>query len=315
MSASVESSILSSEAIDGAVQVAVLETKTIESHSSDGSTITRYDGETEDLTSIWQDIHILTLSTSSEDSYTVISDQLVDYSEYLQTNDPVAFAKKHSKGQNLFGVDSDLPYSNSDSIPDTQYENDLPNDASPQPRATQISEGRMLRYVDTWTTGPVDSFNPEYPIFSSGGNCTNFVSQAVHEGGQALVPYNFLTKRSASVWSYDTAANDSSWTWSSADYNHQFMLNHSGSFATADSPFVAPIGSIIYYDWIDDDGANNPDGAFDHANIVVGVSNSGIRYISQKSPLRSNMPYNEFIFNAVAQGHSAINTSVLKIDY
>ena len=78
ISASVESSILSSEVISNTAQVAVLETKTIESHSSDGSTVTLYDGETEDLTSVWQDIHILTLSASSGNAYTVISDQLVD---------------------------------------------------------------------------------------------------------------------------------------------------------------------------------------------------------------------------------------------
>ena len=94
ISASVESSILSSEVISNTAQVAVLETKTIESHSSDGSTVTLYDGETEDLTSVWQDIHILTLSASSGNAYTVISDQLVDYSEYMQANDLAAFAKK-----------------------------------------------------------------------------------------------------------------------------------------------------------------------------------------------------------------------------
>lgn len=121
ISASVESSILSSEVISNTAQVAVLETKTIESHSSDGSTVTLYDGETEDLTSVWQDIHILTLSASSGNAYTVISDQLVDYSEYMQANDLAAFAKKYSKNQNLFGIDSDLPdTAYTDSVPNTQ---------------------------------------------------------------------------------------------------------------------------------------------------------------------------------------------------
>lgn len=316
VSASVESSILSSEVIDNTARVAVLETKTIESHSSDGSTITLYDGETEDLTSVWQDIHILTLSTSSENAYTVISDQMVDYSEYMQTNDFPASAKQYNKDQNLFGIDSDLPsVEYTDPVTNTQDEESLPSDTSPRPLASQVSEFSMLKYVDKWTTGPVDSFNPEYPIFSSGGNCTNFVSQAVHAGGQALVPYNFITKYFTNVWDYDTEKNDSSRTWANANYNYKFMLNHSGSFTTAASAFKTYMGSIIYYDWIDDSGANNPDGTFDHANIVVGVSSNGTRYISQKSPLRANMPYNEFMFNAISEGHSKVHTSALNLLY
>ena len=316
ISASVESSILSSEVISNTAQVAVLETKTIESHSSDGSTVTLYDGETEDLTSVWQDIHILTLSASSGNAYTVISDQLVDYSEYMQANDLAAFAKKYSKNQNLFGIDSDLPdTAYTDSVPNTQDEGNLPGDTSPQPRASQISEGRMLNYVVEWTTGPVDTFNTEYPIFKSGGNCTNFVSQAVHAGGQALVPYNLVTKYFTNVWDYDTEKNDSSRTWSNADYNYKFMLNHSGSFTAASSVFKTYMGSIIYYDWIDSSGANNPDGTLDHANIVVGVSSDGMRYISQKSPLRANIPYSTFLLKAYSEGKTKISTVELNLIY
>lgn len=316
VSASVESSILASEVIGDTAQVAVLETKTIESHSSDGSAITLYDGETEDLTSVWQDIHILTLSMASGNAYTVISDQMIDYSEYMQTNDLSAFAKQYRKDQNLFGIDSDLPsVEYTDSVPNTQDEKKLPSDTLPQPRASRVSEGRMLSYVDKWTTGPVDTFNPEYPIFKSGGNCTNFVSQAVHAGGQTTVPYNFVTKNFTNVWDYDTEKNDSSRTWANADYNYKFMLNHSGSFTAAASPFETYMGSIIYYDWIDGSGANNPDGTLDHANIVVGVSSNGMRYISQKSPLRSNIPYSTFILKAYSEGKVKINTAELNLIY
>ena len=53
-------------------------------------------------------------------------------------------------------------------------------------------------------TGPVDTLIPNIRISNSGGNCTNFVSQAVHAGGQALVPYNLVTKYFTNVWDYDT---------------------------------------------------------------------------------------------------------------
>ena len=236
----------------------------------------------------------------------------------MQANDfGCIFAKKiQLKNQNLFGIDSDLPdTAYTDSVPNTQDEGNLPGDTSPQPRASQISEGRMLNYVDKWTTGPVDTFNTEYPIFKSGGNCTNFVSQAVHAGGQALVPYNLVTKYFTNVWDYDTEKNDSSRTWSNADYNYKFMLNHSGSFTAASSVFKTYMGSIIYYDWIDSSGANNPDGTLDHANIVVGVSSDGMRYISQKSPLRANIPYSTFLLKAYSEGKIKINTVELNLIY
>ena len=93
------------------------------------------------------------------------------------------------------------------------------------------------------------------------------------------------------------------------------MLNHSGSFTAASSVFKTYMGSIIYYDWIDSSGDNNPDGTLDHANIFVGVSSDGMRYISQKSPLRANIPYSTFLLKAYSEGKTKISTVELNLNY
>lgn len=80
-------------------------------------------------------------------------------------------------------------------------------------------------YAVKWTSGAnsgdkKDNFNPSYPFFSE--NCTNFVSQVVHEG---KVPYqgSILGYKNDDTWSPNLGLGKSSYTWGGAANNHRFM--------------------------------------------------------------------------------------------
>lgn len=153
-----------------------------------------------------------------------------------------------------------------------------------------------VRYALKWTSPPYDGddrehFNPNYPYLEN--NCTNFVSQSLHEAGvsysTSLIPY----PKDTSIWTPDVIFGKPSWTWDNADYNYKFMSTHYYKPATT---LFLPEESLIYANW-----DPRKDETFDHMMIVTeskrvydhhGQMNF-VPSISQKTRNRHNIPLEE----------------------
>jgi hypothetical protein len=117
------------------------------------------------------------------------------------------------------------------------------------------------------------TYNATYPSFANtGGDCANFVSQALYAGGllQRTAPtYTgtaswYMTQVHTKKWSYST-------TWINAQSNEQFLSQVPGVTVVANVtgaqpgqviPSNASQGDVVFYDWTND-------GTFDHESIVA----------------------------------------------
>ncbi|HZT85456.1 MAG TPA: amidase domain-containing protein, partial [Gaiellaceae bacterium] len=124
-------------------------------------------------------------------------------------------------------------------------------------------------YADTYW----QSFNPAWPSFAnSGGDCTNFVSQALYAGGIGMRPsptysggaaWYMVKKRNR--WSYAAS-------WVNAQDQSIFLLQHlPGVVQVASYYGLAPgataadhaqQGDVVLHDW-------NNDGVYDHEAIIT----------------------------------------------
>ena len=124
-------------------------------------------------------------------------------------------------------------------------------------------------YADTYW----QSYNPEWPSFArKGGDCTNFVSQALYAGGLSMRPSPpstgdeawYMLPSRGRRWSY-------SLSWINVQSHRSFLLSLPGVTQAASYYGVAPgqrvstnaaQGDVVFYDW---DG----DGVYDHESILV----------------------------------------------
>lgn len=142
--------------------------------------------------------------------------------------------------------------------------------AMPAGASSGYSGTTAAQYADTyWST-----YNKAYPSFANkGGDCTNFVSQALYSGGIQM--RTSPTYSGNAAW-YMLASHKSysySVTWVNAQDDSIFLSqNLPGVTKVADVYGVAPgqlvsdgnaqPGDVVLYDW-------NNDGTFDHESIVT----------------------------------------------
>lgn len=141
--------------------------------------------------------------------------------------------------------------------------------------ASSYNGAAAAAYADTYW----QSYNPAWPSFArSGGDCTNFVSQALFAGGLNMrlsPPYSgnaawYMTKTKRR-WSYSAP-------WVNAQDNSIFALGQLPGVTQVASYYgVAPgqkvadnatQGDIVLYDF-------NNDGIYDHEAIVVASDGTG----------------------------------------
>ena len=150
--------------------------------------------------------------------------------------------------------------------------------------------------------------NPDYPDYPE-ANCTNFVSQIVHEAGM-----NYVDGVKAFLRNYRWKPGVASW--SAAHNNYKWMRFYSGVYTrmtdwdchdelceTRESDlYKAGAGYLIYTDWMD----GHSDGTIDHAlfvNRVEYVPNSAggyvaVPHICQKTTNRFDEPMGVYIKRA-----------------
>lgn len=139
---------------------------------------------------------------------------------------------------------------------------------APLSAAFAYDGGAAAQYADQYAT----SYNPLYPSFAnSGGDCANFVSQALKAGG--ILP---RTSGSGDAAWFMTKSGKHSWSWSvswvNAQDNSVFLTQFlPGTSVVGTSvglkpgqivPSGAAQGDVVLYDW-------NNDGVYDHESIVT----------------------------------------------
>jgi cell wall-associated NlpC family hydrolase len=142
--------------------------------------------------------------------------------------------------------------------------------AMPTSAATTYNRAAAIQYADTyWST-----YNSAYPSFATkGGDCTNFVSQALYAGG---VPMHTSPTYSGTAAWYMLQNRKKSYSysvsWINVMSNMAFLQQSLGATKIADVMGAGPgqlvsdgdaqPGDVVLYDW-------NNDGTFDHESIIT----------------------------------------------
>lgn len=122
---------------------------------------------------------------------------------------------------------------------------------------------KAVQYAERWW----NSYNPAYKKFEV--DCTNFISQCLHEGG---APMNGYPNRSKGWW-----LRNSNWSysWSVANALRLYLSNSRVGLRAREvsSPEQLSLGDVICYDF-------QGDGRFDHNTIVTGKDAFGMPLVN-----------------------------------
>ena len=132
---------------------------------------------------------------------------------------------------------------------------------SPDESSHVYDRSSAVDYAHVWATA-APLYNPDYYDFSSeGGDCTNFVSQAIHEGGGGL-----MVGANTEGWYYNSVSDYAS-AWTGVNFFYRFLVPDydkwsAGPEGCSVDKDDAEIGDVIQYDW-------ENDGDWDHSVIIV----------------------------------------------
>ena len=154
-------------------------------------------------------------------------------------------------------------------------------------------------YADTYW----QNYNPAYYNFNLwGGDCTNFVSQAMHEGDGAPMD---------SVGWYYTDEIHHSTSWTGVPQLYDFLYVHNSQYSHGPSGVAKSVvtdltfGDIIQYDW-------EPDSAFDHSVIVDGTQSNGMRLVASHNPDMIDTPYTYRIYSFPNETYHFVHIAYVK---
>ncbi|WP_240106462.1 amidase domain-containing protein [Streptomyces sp. MUM 203J] len=133
--------------------------------------------------------------------------------------------------------------------------------------ATGYDYRAMARYAERYWY----NYNPEYRRFNdAGGDCTNFVSQALKAGGWQHVPGGYDDHR---AWWYGDSYQSTSWV--GANEWSWFTLSQKRATNLA-SAYQLDVGDVMQMDF-------DRDGSKDHTMITTYRSFSGVPYLTYHS--------------------------------
>jgi len=120
-----------------------------------------------------------------------------------------------------------------------------------------------VSYAHIW----YQDFNPNYFNFTDlGGDCTNFVSQAIHDGGGAIMSIVENPGIGTSGWYYNNV-NERASAWTDVSELFKFLVTEKNFYITGPEgseklQYEVYEGDIIQFDWGSDD-------SWDHSAIIV----------------------------------------------
>ena len=133
-----------------------------------------------------------------------------------------------------------------------------------------------VNYADMWA----HDRNSNYPNFGTGcgcNDCTNYVSQSLHNGGIPLRTGNW-DENSVFEWWYKKTLwwYDNSKTWSATDWFNTYLFQYPDEFEFRSWPTELEAGDFFLMDLRGAEPEDPPDGIPDHARFVVGYGWSSV---------------------------------------
>lgn len=151
-----------------------------------------------------------------------------------------------------------------------------------------------VRYADLYALNP----NPAYYNFDGqilGGDCTNYVSQAIHHGGQAPMAYYEPSDIGTAGWYYKDVFHRAA-AWTDVGRLYQFIVDEHSFWGTGPEGVLSTFasmrpGDLIQFNW-------NTDNTWDHSVIVTELFDMGNGnfqiLVNSHSPHHSHYPLNLF---------------------
>ncbi|HMR99739.1 MAG TPA: amidase domain-containing protein [Anaerolineales bacterium] len=137
-----------------------------------------------------------------------------------------------------------------------------------------------VSYANTWAHEPR---NTTYPLSNETGcncnDCTNYISQVLHNGGYPLRTGNFDENSYYEWWYRDPSQYFVSYstTWSAANWFNVYISLYPNEFDTMSTVTALQEGDFILLDLRNNDtNAPFPDGKPDHGRVVVGYGNTSV---------------------------------------
>lgn len=151
----------------------------------------------------------------------------------------------------------------------------------------------VANYADSWVyNGSSGGYNPSYKNFnSSGGDCTNYVSQCISQSLPQLKKTTHSTTNPA--WWYENNGTSSvsddytTSSWIGADAQKTALKVYYGSEKVAPTNSDIIKGNPIYVDWHYSSGT--PD--YNHSYICVGTNSSGVPIINSHNTDYYHIPW------------------------
>lgn len=161
----------------------------------------------------------------------------------------------------------------------------------PDESSRAYDRSSAVDYAHLWATA-APPYNPDYYDFTNeGGDCTNFVSQAVYEGGGGV-----MIGEDTYGWYYNSVSDYAS-AWTGVGFFYQFVTGYDVWSAGPEGCDIdkdnAEIGDVIQYDW-----DNNGD--WDHSVIIVFSEDMGYgdmyHLIAAHTDDLDNYPFTHFLY-------------------
>jgi hypothetical protein len=149
-----------------------------------------------------------------------------------------------------------------------------------------------------------NSPNADYVDYTnSGGDCTNFASQILHEGGGLLTLIDSSATDDNPSWYYNK--NSSGWlksySWINADKFFRLLRNYSTiDTTTVSSVSSLALGDIISYDHGTQGAGTQPDNEIDHnatITIILNQLNYKDYYVTYRTNNRKNVDWAYYMLN------------------
>jgi hypothetical protein len=138
--------------------------------------------------------------------------------------------------------------------------------------------------LEHWDDTSIDAFDD---------NCTNFASEALHQGGLRAKGDSLWGWRGDDTWGRSNDAGDGwlsqrvdySKSWAGAQNMHDFMMRHGGQEVPPDQ--VRP-GDLVYYEEDSDQDSQDKKGVVHHTAVVTAVTPDGdIRYTQHSGGMKN----------------------------
>lgn len=150
---------------------------------------------------------------------------------------------------------------------------------------------KAVSYARTWTQNWTQLRNPNYNYYAGMNDCTNFVSQVLHDSNAGNIPY---IRTDSWGWDYDdpdnwyyanSFLNPPSWTWGGAHNQYAHLLNYSSNVRRVYSTSDLRVGDVVMWD------TNPNDGTFHigHNTVVTKIQNGTI-YLTYHTTDREDEP-------------------------